>query len=152
MEYLHDNSGTLLAKDMQSSRLWGNRWHVCLLPASSADSVCQDAVEFFQYLLTTLDKQEKKVHVPTDHDSNSLFNFNLQQRLQCTSCNGVKYSNVTTSMLSLVIPDHRLPPTDPDDKTIHWEAVKLESCLQRPFEQEQVELRCSECAGTTFLK
>jgi ubiquitin carboxyl-terminal hydrolase 5/13 len=62
----------------------------------------QDAAEFFQYLLQLIERHE---HAKGDHvDVSKLFQFNTEDRLQCTRSNQVRYSYVEQNMLSVGIP------------------------------------------------
>ncbi|KNC84200.1 hypothetical protein SARC_03589 [Sphaeroforma arctica JP610] len=67
----------------------------------------QDALEFFQYLLTISEKQTRATgskntdkDVPLEH----LFRYQVEERLQCGATGKVRYSTTTDNILSLTLP------------------------------------------------
>lgn len=73
----------------------------------------------------------------------SLFDFELQDWLQCKQCNGVSYKKVKTNQLNLVLVGE--DGKEPD-------SVKLEECLDRFFSTDICEIDCPKCAKKTFFE
>jgi len=63
----------------------------------------QDAFEFAHFLFDQINVREIKGVDPTDS-----FKFQLEDRLQCSECKGVRYKTVKTRELSLSIPMEKL--------------------------------------------
>ena len=72
------------------------------------------------------EKQSKSGQNPAD-----LFNFEMEQRLQCTECNRVKYNIQKEQYLMVTIPV--------DSKVEKGTPVELSDCLQATFEEGLVE-------------
>jgi len=68
----------------------------------------------------------------------SIFDFELQDRLQCQGCNGVNYIKTKTNQLNLIL----LPE---EGKII--EQVELSNCFERYFATGHYEIDCSICGG-----
>jgi len=64
----------------------------------------QDALEFFQYLLTLIQRDE---HARKGLVVSTLFNFKVEERLQCLASQKVKYSYRDDNALLLSIPTNR---------------------------------------------
>lgn len=74
----------------------------------------QDAIEYLRYLLEQLKINERKLNGNNAFDPFAPFNFQLQERLECLSCHGVRYTNTKSSEISLPIPvGEPLPPAEP---------------------------------------
>eukprot|EP01117_Protostelium_nocturnum_P009498 TRINITY_DN3388_c0_g1_i1.p1 TRINITY_DN3388_c0_g1~~TRINITY_DN3388_c0_g1_i1.p1 ORF type:complete len:818 (-),score=348.96 TRINITY_DN3388_c0_g1_i1:146-2599(-) len=62
----------------------------------------QDALEFLQYLLTVIEKDEKKRG--DNRDVSKVFRFEVEERLECSQSHRVKYVKRQDNVLSLPIP------------------------------------------------
>lgn len=63
----------------------------------------QDALEFFQWLLETIKKDEQK-RSKGEKSVSQLFEFEVEERIQCTSSNKVSYKRRLDNSISLPIP------------------------------------------------
>ncbi|GJD07944.1 Transportin-1 [Galdieria sulphuraria] len=100
----------------------------------------QDASEFLQFLLVTLQRCSLyyKRYIPDLLES---FKFNMCQRLQCDSCKGVRYLEVSCSGLDV--------PLESAMKDTCSAQVTLEDCLEAAFREEWVEFDCPVCSETS---
>ncbi len=80
----------------------------------------QDAALYLAYVLDKINKAEKLAHIgdPTD-----IFRFQVETKLKCQSCGGVRYSKQDQPSLTLPVP---LPPGKIDENTI----VSLDQCVE----------------------
>lgn len=88
----------------------------------------QDAMEFLGYLVDVLDKNIFK----NSANPNDLMKFVMEDRLQCSKCTKVKYSQETAESLQLPLPEN----DDPQD---------LVHIISRYFHGEEVEFTCPYC-------
>lgn len=104
-----------------------------------------DAEEFLQHLLKFLRTDASKRNLPPGSgEPTDVFRFGLEQRLQCTSCLGVRYRVDGHDLISLPVEAVELGKTE-DGKT-QWQAVELLECLARGLGEEEVaEYRCPNC-------
>jgi len=63
----------------------------------------QDAVEFFQYIMTLIERDEFK-REGGKHDPSRIFKFKAEERIQCSTSGAVKYATRTENVLSIPIP------------------------------------------------
>ena len=71
----------------------------------------QDAYEFYQFMIKTIQQKERSF---SGNDPTKLFEFSLQQKLQCNECKRVKYSNVKQTEVSVPMPTElAVPPLQP---------------------------------------
>jgi len=65
----------------------------------------QDALEFFQHLMTTVERDQQKT--PGELDPSKLFQLQIEERIKCTASGKVKYTRRSDNVLSLSIPLHK---------------------------------------------
>ena len=101
----------------------------------------QDAFEFLQHLIKQITRSK---HSGGLKDPTRTFMFEVEQRLQCLSCNKVKYSTTDQDSIFVDVPLEKEPSEtgEPIDK---YKAVTLKECLDRFTGAEKVELQCSGC-------
>lgn len=110
----------------------------------------QDAEEFFTHLLTSL-RRYAHAHPrsagggngDTKPEPTETFGFALEQRLQCTSCAGVRYRVDTHDVLSVPV-QAREKGRDAEDKVI-YEDVALTECVDGAMGVEGLEYKCPNC-------
>ena len=103
----------------------------------------QDAREYFSYLLEKMVLGEKKIG--SNQNPSDLFNFEMEQRIQCTKCNCVKYNKQKEQCLMLTIPV--------DSKVEKGTPVELGACLEATFSESLVEdFNCPKCQEKTVVK
>ncbi|KAG6333444.1 hypothetical protein ID866_5646 [Astraeus odoratus] len=88
----------------------------------------QDAQEFLQHLLTVLRRFNHKANSAEVEPTEAL-TFGLEQRLQCLSCNRVRYRVDIADVLSFAVPAKELPvesdSTAESDKKTRYHDVQL---------------------------
>ena len=100
----------------------------------------QDAFEYFNFILSALEKLEKANGTPSLYPG-SLFSFKLSTKLKCQQCSRVTYREQKANGIELEIPiDLR---EDSDEKLIDFNA-----CLQGWGAPTVVELHCNSCNAT----
>lgn len=121
----------------------------------------QDASEFLQYFLTILTQEDKRLRSnPTASsgseakDAPNVLSFELEQRLQCLGCSGVKYSTERVEGgLTLPVPFRPIKSTSEEedkDKPVQYEPVSLTECLDLFTAPESVEgYSCPACQTKT---
>jgi ubiquitin carboxyl-terminal hydrolase 5/13 len=102
----------------------------------------QDAEEFLTHLLTTL-RRYARAHPRDNGEPTETFGFALEQRLQCTSCAGVRYRVDAHDVLSVPVPA-RDKGRDADGKTL-YEDVALAECVDAAMGIEGLEYKCPNC-------
>lgn len=105
----------------------------------------QDAVEFLQHLNKQVDlvEQSSREASPTQ-----AYDFEMEERIQCTKCLGVRYNKQKESMISL--PVIKRPIQQEDGKA--YEPVSLAECLDVMVAEETVEgFSCSRCKEPTTV-
>ncbi|KAG2184162.1 hypothetical protein INT44_009177 [Umbelopsis vinacea] len=107
----------------------------------------QDAHEFFQYLTSAIKKQEKSNH--SSNDPTALFQFELEQRLQCTQCQKVRYQRDVASDLMIPVPEKVIKEKENDKDTTKYETVDLYKCLDMFTAPESLEYNCPSCDQKT---
>src|SRR4051794_16527560 len=71
-----------------------------------ATSRQQDVVEYLQYLLNAIEKDERK-YDNGQHDVSNVVKFEVEERTQCMHSGKVKYTSIVDNLLSLPIPIKR---------------------------------------------
>ena len=107
----------------------------------------QDAEEFFTHLVTSL-RRYAHAHPRGGNDDakpepTETFAFGLEQRLQCTSCAGVRYRVDTHDVLSVPV-QAREKGRDAEGKVI-YEDVALTECIDAAMGVEGLEYKCPNC-------
>ncbi|KAI9094317.1 hypothetical protein DFS34DRAFT_628945 [Phlyctochytrium arcticum] len=106
----------------------------------------QDAQEFFQHLTSIVQQKERS----TGNDPSQIFDFSLEQRLQCLECEGVRYRAEKNSSLTLRVPAKKkqvaelagVEPGDEEKKNQAYEDVSFEECLSTVLSDEVREYKC----------
>lgn len=99
----------------------------------------QDSEEFLQHLIKCL----RRGHMPEATDA---FKFALEQKLQCTECQGVRYRADESDSVSLPVPANPLPPKEgAETSATEYEAVDLSRCLELLTGGEELEYSCPAC-------
>ena len=97
----------------------------------------QDAQEFLQHLLTTVEQKENS----TGFDPSSSCRFLTEHRMQCVECEHVKYDTTDTSSLMLRIPAILIGASN--DGKPQYQDVSLEDCIRSYFDADLREFSCS---------
>lgn len=103
----------------------------------------QDAEEYFAHLLKVLRQQAKKVGDGADAQPTDVFRFGMEQRLQCMSCNGVRYRVDEQDDLSVPVPARELGKTE--EGKVLFASVPLTECLEIVTGLEDLEYTCPRC-------
>ena len=109
----------------------------------------QDAFELLLHLLKLITRSS---HTASLKDPVSSFRFVMEQRLQCMSCNKVRYSTDEQDNISIPVPVKRSPavaeaPTDGKKPKEKFEPVTIKECLDNFTATETVELTCGSCGS-----
>ena len=111
----------------------------------------QDAEEFFTHLLTSLRRYAHAHPRGAGDDAKpeptETFAFALEQRLQCTSCAGVRYRVDTHDVVSVPV-QAREKGRDAEGKII-YENVALTECVDAAMGVEGIEYKCPNCQRDT---
>ncbi|KPI39372.1 Ubiquitin carboxyl-terminal hydrolase 14 [Cyphellophora attinorum] len=112
----------------------------------------QDAFEFLLHLFSKISESSPPPNDPVDS-----FRFAMEQRLQCKSCNKVRYRVDEQENISVPVPARRKQDYNPEQsdgsKGSEFEPVSLKECLDRFTAPVIVELKCSGCGSNEgFLK
>jgi len=102
----------------------------------------QDAGEFMDHLLTSLERREKA----EGQDPTAQFKFTVEQRLQCQECQKVRYTQLKQPYMQLRV------PASPAGEADMYLPVSFEECLARYTEGEELEYGCPECKHKTVAK
>ncbi|KAH7890301.1 hypothetical protein F5I97DRAFT_1834387 [Phlebopus sp. FC_14] len=123
----------------------------------------QDAEEFFGHFLTVLRRFNHKASqgAPGEHEPTEIFSFGLEQRLNCLSCQRVRYRVDNMDVLSLGVPAREVPaqevgaPESGPAKTT-YRPVSLRECLNLLLGetgQEALEYQCEGgCGKVTAIR
>ena len=114
----------------------------------------QDAEEFFTHLVTSLRRyahaQPRRSNTGGGNDNSKAeqeptetFGFALEQRLQCTSCAGVRYRVDAHDVLSVPVPA-REKGRDAEGKAL-YEDIALTECIDTVMGAEGLEYKCPNC-------
>lgn len=137
------SDGLLSGRYSKPTKRSGERWQEGLKPSGFKGLVGKGHEEFASmrqqgtFLLPTPSSpSSSSLPLPTD-----VFKFGLEQRLQCTSCLGVRYR--VDSQDSVSVPVEAVKKQDGEG----WESVELEGCLDGLTGEEEVEYECANCEG-----
>ncbi|CDO69813.1 hypothetical protein BN946_scf184803.g11 [Trametes cinnabarina] len=103
----------------------------------------QDAEEFFTHLITVLRRNAKKAGVDERNEPTQIFEFGMEQRLECGECKRVRYRVDEMDTLSVPVPA-REKGKDAEGKTL-YEDVQLKECLDIVTGTEALEYQCPAC-------
>jgi len=107
----------------------------------------QDSEEFFTHLLKVLRRTLKRTEDTAGGvDPTQVFTFAMEQRLQCTSCNRVRYRNDELDTVSVVVPAIE-ESKDAEGKAIYRD-VLLTDTLEILTGDEGLEYACPQCDKT----
>ena len=107
----------------------------------------QDSEEFFTHLLKVLRRTSKRAQgVAGEVDPTQIFTFAMEQRLQCTSCNKVRYRNDELDIVSVAVPAIE-ESKDAEGKVIYRD-VLLTDTLEILTGDEGLEYSCPQCNKT----
>ncbi|KAL4937151.1 hypothetical protein BDV06DRAFT_203477 [Aspergillus oleicola] len=100
----------------------------------------QDAFEFLLHVFkhVSLSKHPDGLNNPIES-----FRFNMEQRLQCLRCKGVRYRLDEQDNISMPVPARRVPQVNSSNQS--FERVTLFDCLDAFTSDETVDLRCVSC-------
>ncbi|KAF9351010.1 hypothetical protein BGX34_000856 [Mortierella sp. NVP85] len=104
----------------------------------------QDSFEFFQHLIKIIGQNERV----TGEDPTKTFEFKSEQRLQCNECKKVRYTQDTTTALSIAVPATKKASTSEGDE---YESVTLEQCLDTYVEPDVLPYNCPSCQKSTTV-
>ena len=109
----------------------------------------QDAFEFLLHVfkIISLSKHPGKLVNPIQS-----FRFGMEQRLQCTSCNRVRYRVDEQDNISIAVPARRRQQQQSEqssstDAAEQFEPVTLQECLDSFTADEFVEFTCPSCGS-----
>ncbi|KAL4947751.1 hypothetical protein BDW69DRAFT_177823 [Aspergillus filifer] len=104
----------------------------------------QDAFEFLLHIFkhVSLSKHPNGLINPVDS-----FKFNVEQRLQCMKCKGVRYRLDEQDNISMPVPARRVTHSPDTSSNQKFEPVTLFDCLNAFTSDEIVDLRCTSCDG-----
>lgn len=109
----------------------------------------QDSEEFFTHLLKVLRRTLKRTRdVSGEVDPTKIFTFAMEQRLQCTSCNRVRYRNDELDTVSVAVPATE-QSKDAEGKVTYRE-VLLTDTLDILTGDEGLEYSCPQCNKTVI--
>ena len=103
----------------------------------------QDSEEFLSHLLTTLRRHTQRTRPSASAEPTEIFSFGMEQRLQCTECQGVRYRVDSQDVLSIPVPP-REKGKDADGK-LQYEDVLIGECLHAVTGPEALEYKCPRC-------
>ena len=111
----------------------------------------QDAFELLLHLLKLI---TRSTHHTPFQDPVQSFRFVMEQRLQCLSCNKVRYRTDEQDNISIPVPVRRKPKAaSAEGEKDEFESVTLKECLDIFTGPEQVELTCPACGSKDgFMK
>lgn len=87
----------------------------------------QDAVDFLQYLFTLIERKEK---LKGTNDPTHKFKFKLEDRLQCSESNRVKYSYSIENVMSVPVPMDKVK-----NKKEYEDYLKAKKLEEQKYEQ-----------------
>ena len=107
----------------------------------------QDSEEFFTHLLKVLRRTLKRTQgAAGEIDPTQIFTFAMEQRLQCTSCNRVRYKNDELDVVSVAVPAIE-ESKDVEGKVVYKD-VLLTDTLEILTGDEGLEYSCPQCNKT----
>lgn len=129
----------------------------------------QDAEEFLRHIFELIQRHahQRRNAAPAlsgahqddgmnDLDPTSIFRFEVEQKLECLSCRGVRYSTEEQNILSIPIPavpvikeTHTSGCEDTVATGVAYQPVTLTQCLQKFTMPNTVEYTCPRCKNKT---
>lgn len=133
----------------------------------------QDADEFLRHLFQFIQRQTRQLRAPNsnqltasyppnltnedDLDPTLPFRFDLEEKLQCSSCQSVRYRYEEQEALSLPVPANPITSnTEPGEGSIigttpqtAYQPVSLEECLESFTTPQTVDYNCPRCKSKT---
>ncbi|KAG6811555.1 hypothetical protein H0H92_006859 [Tricholoma furcatifolium] len=109
----------------------------------------QDAEEFFGYLINSVRRDAQKYKERAEGelyraDATKAFAYAMEQRLQCTSCAGVRYRVDSSDVVSVSVPAVEVGK-DADGK-VQWKEIELMRCIEGLLGEEDLDgYGCSAC-------
>ena len=109
----------------------------------------QDAFELLLHLFKLITRSQ---HQGTLEDPVQSCRFVLEQRLQCRSCQKVRYNSNDQDNISIPVPIRRSPQSQNESQGSgetknEFEAVTMKECLDIFTSPENVELTCTACGS-----
>lgn len=98
----------------------------------------QDAFEYLSFILDKMKNNEKSRNI----NPLELFEFDIENRLECQKCHSVKYRATTSWYLPLSFNDWKNKKDENSECT-------LEECISKFLGEEILEVNCSECKEKT---
>ncbi|RUS19947.1 hypothetical protein BC937DRAFT_86662 [Endogone sp. FLAS-F59071] len=113
----------------------------------------QDAYEFFQHFIKIVEQKERA----SGEDPTRVFQFQLEQRLQCTSCRKVRYQKQVSKDVQVMVPARIKTRTEGEanesgegKKEVEYEEVSFEECLDTFIAEELMDdYLCPNCLEKT---
>lgn len=109
----------------------------------------QDSEEFFTHLISSIRRHLKKA-AGAESDPTEVFQFGMEQRLQCNDCHKVRYRVDPMDEASVPVPK-REKGIDADGKTVFGE-IELRECLEILTGVEALEYTCPSCQKRVIAK
>ena len=97
----------------------------------------QDAFLYMQFFLDELKEYENKRNI----NPFSIFEFDIEKRLECSKCHSVRYSTNREWYLPFTVEDLNKRINDTDE-------VKIEECISQ-YLNEKIEVNCEKCKSNT---
>jgi ubiquitin carboxyl-terminal hydrolase 5/13 len=111
----------------------------------------QDAFELLLHVFKLITRSQHKAPL---RDPIHSFRFVMEQRLQCLSCNRVRYRSDEQDNISVPVPVRKIAQPEAGAEVAgsaasvdEYEAVTLKECLDSFTSEEIVELTCSACGS-----
>ena len=98
----------------------------------------QDAFEYLAYLLESMQRDDKSRKI----NPMKLFEFEIENRLECQNCHGVKYRSSKTWFLNLSVNDWK-------NKKEEGSECAMEESLNKFLGEETLEIDCQICKSKT---
>jgi ubiquitin carboxyl-terminal hydrolase 5/13 len=95
----------------------------------------QDASEFLEYILKKIQQNEKK----TGNDPTNALRFMQCQKLACQQCHAVRYNDVESSTMNIIVPEEALKRALQEDT-----AIDVSHCLRQSMDAN-VTIDCPNC-------
>lgn len=109
----------------------------------------QDSEEFFTHLLKVLRRTLKRVQdTAGEVDPTRVFTFAVEQRLQCTSCQKVRYRNDELDAISVTVP--AIEESKNVEGKVVYKDVLLTDTLEILTGDEALEYTCPQCNKTVI--
>lgn len=102
----------------------------------------QDAEEYFQHIIKTVQQSERA----SKRDPSTVFQFDLERRLECERCHHVRYSS-EPGAISMTLP---VPAVKGADGI--YKSTSFDACLQSLFQEDSRSFNCPVCKTGTTLK